>query len=329
MSSVKKIAAFGLTLTMVAGVLPATAFAYSDKSGWVQNTETGKWSYYEDGRKVKSAVRYDSDSGNYYLLDTSGNRVTKKGWTTLKYYYSEYGDKISQSRKYYLGEGGVATANGWKKIKGKYYYFERGLAYTDTVIPKNNTEDYNTIDYVYAVDKKGARITKKGWYHFKGTSYSSYDGSKSTFDEWVYVKSGGKLAQGVKKIGGKKYVFTKYGVMARNSYGSSKDGKTYYLADKNGVQVTKKGWHKVKYSYKYSHYGYTSSYKGTEYYYVKKDGTLQTGLKKIKGTYYCFDPDMMRNTNYYKDSKDKTYYTKYYFGRDGKCKKTEKIYYAT
>jgi len=328
MSSVKKAAAMGLTLTMVVGMLPTVAFAYSSKSGWVENSE-GKWSYYQDGRKIKCDVRFDDTDGKYYLLNESGYRVTKKGWTTLKYHYAEYGDKLKESQRYYLGEGGEAKYRGWKKIKGKYYFFENSQAITNSIIPKFNEKDSSIIDYVYAVDKKGARITKKGWYHFKGYTYSTYDASKYTYDEWVYVKKGGKLAQGVKKIGKKKYVFSRYGTMVRNDYGSTKDGKKYYLADKNGVLISKKGWHKIKVSSKSSNYGGTYTYKSTQWVYVTKDGSLQTGLKKISGTYYYFTPSMQTVTTYDKVSKNGDYYTRYYFGRDGKCKKTEKIYYAT
>ena len=92
MSNVKKVATLGLTLTMVVGMLPTAAFAYSSKDGWVE--KEGKWYFYEDGRKIKSAVRYDYSTSKYYLLNESGERVTKKGWTTVKYYYSNYGDKI-------------------------------------------------------------------------------------------------------------------------------------------------------------------------------------------------------------------------------------------
>ena len=327
MSSVKKVAALGLTLTMVVGMLPTVAFAYSSKSGWVE--KDGKWSYYENGRKIKSDIRYDSSDGKNYLLNEYGIRVTKKGWTTLKYHYTDYGDKLKESQKYYLAEGGEASINGWKKIKGKYYYFDQSHALTNTVIPKYNSEDSGIIDYVYAVDKNGARITKKGWHHFKGTSYSTYDGTKMPYDEWVYVKKGGKLVQGVKKIGKKKYVFSKYGVMAHDDYVPTKDGKKYYLADKNGVLVTKKGWHKLKITYKSSNYGGTHSYDSTQWVYVKKDATLLTGLKKIKGTYYYFTPAMQINTVYDKESKDGSYYTRYYFGKNGNCTKSEKIYYAT
>jgi glucan-binding YG repeat protein len=114
--------------------------------------------------------------------------------------------------------------------------------------------------------------------------------------------------------------------MARNSYACSTDGKTYYLADKNGVQVTKKGWHKFTYSEKYTSTGYKYYDKSTYWVYVKKDGTLQTGLKKIKGTYYYFNPTMRCNSTFTKEGKE--YDTKYYFGRDGKCKKTSKIYHS-
>ena len=112
--------------------------------------------------------------------------------------------------------------------------------------------------------------------------------------------------------------------MVTNGVGSSSStSNTYYLADKNGVQVTKKGWHKVSTSSTSKGTSGTTTYKITNWYFVKKDGTLQTGLKKISGKYYCFSPSMTTEYSYTKQ--DDEYDTVYYFGKDGTCKKTKKI----
>ena len=322
MSGIKKAAAMGLTLTMVVGMLPAVASAYSSKSGWVKNEDTGKWSYYENGRKIKCAVREDESTGKKYLLDASGNRVTKKGWTTLKYYYSEYGDKIKQSKKYYIQKGGAVFETGFHKVGSKNMYFYEGESVRNS-IAFIYTKD-GDLKEAYYVGKNGTKITKQGWFHMKGTSYSSYDGDKSKYDYWIYIKKGGKLATGLKKIGKKKYVFTFYGLMVTNGVGSSSStSNTYYLADKNGVQVTKKGWHKVSTSSTSKGTSGTTTYKSTNWYFVKKDGTLQTGLKKISGKYYYFSPSMTTEYSYTKQGDE--YDTVYYFGKDGTCKKTKKI----
>ena len=324
MANVKKIATAGLTLTMVIGMLPSAASAYSDKSGWVWNEETGDWYYYEDGRKLKCEVRYDTLTGKSYLLDTSGKRVTQKGWFTLDYYYTYYGDKVKQARKYYLQEDGAITSNGFQKIGKKTLYFYSGAMVTNSTVC--TYDDSWKVTAYYYLGKDGTKVTKQGWHHLKGTAYDS-SGRKYKQDDWIYVKKGGKLVTGLKKIGKKKYVFSNNGYMVTNGAGCDMNRNTYYLADKNGVQVTKKGWHKVTVSTTYKDSDNSSTSKSTVRYYVKKDGTLQKGLKKLKGKYYWFNPEMQICTTFRKNGDE--YDTVYYFGNNGECKRTKKIYYAT
>lgn len=325
MSNIKKITTIGLTLTMVVGMLPGVASAYSSKSGWVLNEETGKWSYYEDGRKIKCDIRYDSSTNKSYLLDTSGNRVTKKGWVTLKYYYTYYGDKINKSKKYYLKTDGAALDNGFHKIGKKTLYFYKGALVKNDIVFPTNKDGITTA--CYYVGKDGAKVTKKGWRHLKGTAYDGWSGMSYKRDVWIYINKGGKLATGLKKIGGKKYVFNSSGHMVTDSAGGKLNGNTYYLADKNGVQVTKKGWHKISWTTKYKNSDVSGTIKQTNWYYVKSDGTLQMGLKKIKGKYYYFSPEMAYAYSYRKPGDE--YDTIYYFGKTGECKKTKKVYHNT
>ena len=323
MFNTKKIMTLALTSVMMVSAVPMVTMAYSSKSGWVE--KDGKWYYYEDGRKIKSNIRYDSDKGGYFLLDSSGVRVKKKGWVTTKTQYNDHGDKYKETCKYYLKSNGTVYVSKWKKIGGKYYYF----GYDGKMVKSASGGEYNSktkVTKFYLAGSNGVRITKKGWHKVKHTYVDSYSGKKSSSTSWYYVKKNGEVARGVYKIGGKKYVFGNDGALAKKMYVSiynSKTGKyTYYAADKNGIQITKKGWHKYSGSYSYSSNGSKSKYTYTYYVYINKGGKLATGLKKISGKYYYFSPTMYSNSSYYDEATD----TMHFFGKSGARKYTIKNY---
>lgn len=323
MLSIKKITTLALTVTMMISAVPVTSMAYSSKSGWIE--KDGKWYYYSIGVKVKSRTAFDPADGKTYLLDASGVRVTKKGWATIKTQYTYYGDKYKASVSYYLKSGGEVYASCWKKIKGKYYYFNSdGVMEKNAVTVKTIGDPADQNYKFYAVGNNGARITKKGWHKLTRTSYRS-DGSKNKYTFWVYVKKGGELVTGKKKIGKKTYLFEYNGYLTQNGIGFvyknlKKGTGSYYLADKNGVVVTKKGWKKVKYSNTTKAYATTTKSKGSYYVYIQKGGKLVEGMKKIKGKYYYFTPVMQTNYAYHDSAKGETYY----FGKSGARKKIVK-----
>ena len=123
MTHLKRFIAAGMTIATVASLMPMTTLA-AHYNEWVE--KDGKWYYYDsDGRKVKrtSMERYDDGAYKYFVLNSKGVQVTKKGWYTTNYVYSEYGNKIKYQNKYYIKSDGSCTT-GWKKISGKWYYFE-------------------------------------------------------------------------------------------------------------------------------------------------------------------------------------------------------------
>ena len=127
------------------------------------------------------------------------------------------------------------------------------------------------------------------------------------------------------QLGGKTYCFTLYGALVQNNY-VSLDKDVYYLADKNGVQITKKGWHTVKTKETVKNSTCTTTYSYTRKYYMKKDGTLTLGFKKLDGKTYYFNPWMFSNTYVWVDEGDGNS-TSYYFGKKGDLKKTVKGHY--
>jgi len=315
MSHLKKIAAAGLTLTTIVSMFPMTAMA-ATKNGWVQNS-SGKWSYYEDGEKVKYDSREDYTDGKCYVLSSAGYRYTKKGLYTSSYIYTRYGDKVKFKQSYYIQDDGSVLEYSWKKISGKWYYFGyRGKMYKSTTEYKYD-EKTGTGKY-YLLGNDGAMITKKGWNKVTHKEYSTWSVNLYKETRYYYVLSDGSVARDcVKKIKGKYYAFEYDGLMVQNS-GYSVNGKKKYLYGSDGSRITKKGWIKltVTSTYKGANYSYTSKLK--QWFYVNKDGTVATGWKKISGKWYYFDSysgKMYRSTENSWIDEGKTYI----FNSDGVC----------
>jgi len=314
MSHLKKIAAAGMTLTMVVSVLPVTVFAAKYQDEWVQ--KDGKWYYYDwYGRKVKNKAEYDCNDGKYYLLDANGVRVTKKGWYTTKKYTTYYGDTIKIKFSYYIGTDGACVRNKLKKIGKKYYYFDSDGRMAANQVVSITKYDEETDEYSYSFylfGSNGARVTKKGWHKIKTTSFNTETGIKRSSTNYYYVlDTKGTIARDcAKKIGKKYYGFDYYGAMIKNGYAYAKNGNAY-LFDKNGNQIKKKGWHKITSKQVWKGLNYYETSKGIYWYYVKKDGTLQQGLKKIGKKYYYFEPEMIKCSSRIKGNKT------YIFGKSG------------
>ena len=65
------------------------------------------------------------------------------------------------------------------------------------------------------------------------------------------------------------------------------EGYKYYVLNSKGVQVTSKGWYTTNYIYTY----YYNKIKIQNKYYLKSDGSVTTGWKKISKKWYYFEYD--------------------------------------
>ena len=236
MTITKRLSAIALTLIMLVSLIPMTVFA-AGKSGWEEID--GEWYYYQDDQMLKSTwLNYKSkwyyfDQGGMmmadtffkdidekvYVFDKSGAMVSKKGWYMIKMYY---GEDTSFNFWFYIQSGGVA-AKGWKKISGKWYFFnEYAIMMSGPV--------YDDGKY-YFLNKGGDLTTKTGWVSLKSGS--------NTY--WFYVKKGGICTTGWKKLSGKWYYFGYDGTMYANSSLSIRDSETgeytTYLFNKKGVCI--------------------------------------------------------------------------------------------
>ena len=196
----------------------------------------------------------------------------------------------------------AAHYNEWvKKSDGYWYYYD---SYGHKV--KNATQYSNEDSCYYLLDSKGHRVTKKGLATI--TSFKTNYGDKIKYKRSFYVQTGGALlTYSWKKISKKWYYFGSEGEMVKGSakykeYDEKTGTSKYYLLGNDGKMVTKQGWYKAKYTYVDTYSGNKSTY--NYYYYVKKDGSVQTGVKKIGGKYYAFSSNgiMVQNDTYYSNS---------------------------
>ncbi|MEY8258369.1 hypothetical protein AAK706_11630 [Erysipelotrichaceae bacterium 66-17] len=140
-----------------------------------------------DGTQSNIKKVYKSINGSFYYFDGKGNKKQisfKDGWNQ---YNGEW---------YYVGN---SKNNGLEKINNVYYSFDNvGKMLTNQLVYDNNyASDYNIYNAVYFVDENGNLA--KGWRYVN--------------NQWYYFGDNYKAVTGIRKIDGKEYVFTDYGVM--------------------------------------------------------------------------------------------------------------------
>jgi len=125
---------------------------------------------------------------------------------------------------YYLGSDGQPVT-GWKKIGGKWYYFD---PHGNVMLDDAWLQDSKDPAKWYRLGEDGAMITNK-WIQ--------------KMDIWYYMTSDGSCALGWKKLGGKWYYFRpdEAGMCVIDAKGFNIDGRRYDF-DSNGVCTTPKGY---------------------------------------------------------------------------------------
>lgn len=212
--------------------------------GWVQIG--GKWHYFEPIMVANTVQTIDE---KIYVIDNAGvcTAVTGNG-----VYYDGF------NRAIYIENGKIYE--GWKQIDGSWYYFGSHM-YTGST--------YTIDGEQYAFDESGKMFTG-GWL-LLDESYIEEGYLKSFY---VYADASGKLARGLKTIGGKQYVFSDSGVLYTDTTVSV--GGVQYIVDKSGQVAASAG---------------TAGWKQAEgtYYYAKNGSFVKSQVLQINGKRYAFD----------------------------------------
>ena len=171
-------------------------------------------------------------------LSISTDTSVKNGWVT------------ENGKTYYYVNGTKVT--GWKKIDGKYYYFNstNGYIYKNVLL----TSSKNNICYI---DSTGARVTNQ-WVTWKEKRY--------------YMGASGYALKGWQSIDGRYYYFNSVkGYAYKNVLLTSSKNNICYI-DSTGARVISQwvNWKDNKY-------------------YMSSSGYAVKGMKKISGKYYYFD----------------------------------------
>ena len=187
------------------------------------------------------------------------------------------GEPVALTYNFYPGGSGSSfkvvvklynTKNMKKVVKEQEFKFDRRTSYTVTM-------DWDTTPATAGTYKAVATVQYylAGWNTAVSTATTTIT-LHSASGEWVQngkswsYKYNDQLVTGWQQIGGKWFIFDKWGVMLTGW--QQADGKWYYF-NADGTMAT--GWKKVN----------------GNYYYFGGDGLMRRGWKKISGKYYFFN----------------------------------------
>ncbi|MBO4242772.1 MAG: hypothetical protein J5883_05795, partial [Clostridiales bacterium] len=215
------------------------------------------------------------------------------------------GFQMESDGKIWYRDSAGNECKGWKKIDGKWYYFD-----TDNGGMKNGLIEINGKTY-YLDDFSGYMRT--GWVGYPtewGITNWRYFGSDGAMklgwfkvkDKWYYAEDNGSdvykgfiCGYGFHYIDGNYYFFNVDGSMYTGWY--CKDGYWFYFGS-DGVETH--GWKQIS----------------GKWYYFSYDGLMQTGWQKIKNKWYYFETSGAMVTGWKKIGK------KWYYFQDSGAMKT-------
>ena len=218
--------------------------------------------------------------GKTYFLDRDSGRM-RTGWIK-----DPYGEDGEYTDWYYADANGVLQ-QGWRRIGGKWYYFDRGDNYGLGGWMYQN-DVYDIYGKLYGFDKNG--VLQYGWMKIARPVVAG-PGQHGVYSFWAYADASGVVQTGWKKISGSWYFFDEQGAMRTNKW--IKYSKGWCYVGSNGKMASNR-WAKdsVGWTWLNANGRITKSkwvnYKGG-WYYLDANGYMVTGTRTIGGKTYRFD----------------------------------------
>ena len=217
--------------------------------------------YFKGGALVTGALTIDGKEYSFSdsRLQTGPGFV--RTYHRMNYYF--------ESGQYYAASNGAtAKYTGWKKIDGKWYYFQAGYKVDfEGWLLSGKKLYYQKYDGLAT----GVQLIRGKLYKFDSDgvlvkSYNYEEGWKQIEGNWYYFHNGEAVSNGIVTSGGKTYLFDGEGKLALNQHVG------YYHSDSNGVILRN-----------------TLKQINGHYYYFGADGKSYYGVWKIGGKIYYFD----------------------------------------
>ena len=265
--------------------------------GWKQIK--GKWYYFLGAQKKdkdsypvmitgiprtwnSETGAYESlfDNGKFYAFKPTGEMIV--GWGRP---FADGTWFLTDNYWVYANADGSLVTRSWKKIGGKWYYFDKGgQMFWDGLYTTEDPNDKN--EYLF---NASGELVENGWFQ---PFWKEEDGTVEYYG-WYYGGKDGVVQKGWVKDKGKWYYLdAEYGKMQTGLIGMT-DGKTYYLDETTGAMVT--GWKQIDNIWRFFKADGAMAVKewvqsGTAWYYLKEDGQMaKDEILTIDGKPYKFD----------------------------------------
>ena len=199
----------------------------SNKSGKkTMGTKDLNYVAYHDTTGVRTEAKAAAKSGKN--LSSNIKKAASNGWvrTEMGWMYNENGKPVAGWKridgKWYYFEANGVMQTGWRTINGKIYYFHSKCDMAESE---------------WIPDK-----TSKNWYYIKSNGeIAKSEWRQDSAGKWYYVRSNGEMAksQWRQDSAGKWYYLGSNGEMVSSQMVKGADEKSYYLGEDGAMVVNK------------------------------------------------------------------------------------------
>ena len=247
----------------------------------------GKWYVFDENGRKQATI---GEKNGWQLIEGiwyyAANGEPYNGWLNHSYYFVN-GKMITDrtvpaehnsEQSCYLGSDGTVQT-GWLYQYGSWHYAAKDAKTGDTVLVEDDWKKINGkwyyFDSIYMVENTLMKIGGQVSRFASGGAWQGYvntTGWVSVGGEWYYINTDGTLNTEDKVINGHMYHFGGGTAMIRQNFFEDNDTGDLYWINQDGIIDTTPGWKQDRWG---------------NWYYVK-NGKLVTGTQTINGTTYDF-----------------------------------------